>query len=212
MANQNDTVQRAKDAPIPNANQLRSIIPRVVANLREDQRGTATRALENIASMLDSTVQAFAKKMRGQAWTDAGREYAAAEARAEAEAALRVLADSATKDHRDHMQQLDAELAEVPAINEFRATEIRSLLREMNRSERESFIAQSDDPEVLASIVHGPRSFPLASEQATERARLNFNRATRPDKVALRADTESFVSAVENYTDTVQRELKRVVR
>jgi hypothetical protein len=212
MANAKDTVQRATDAQIPNSNQLRSIIPRVVANLREDQRGTATRALENIASTLDSTVQSFAKKMRGQAWTDAGREYAAAEARAEAEAALRVLADSATKDHRDHMAQLDAELAEVPTVNEFRAVEVRTLLREMSRQEREAFIAQSDDPEVLASIVHGPRSFPLASTEATERARLNFNRATRPDKVALRADTESFVSAVENFTGMVERELKRVVR
>jgi len=211
MGNTTNTVV-AKDAALPTGEQVRSIIPRVASNVREDQRAMLTGVLDNAARVIDSSVQALDRKLKGFAFTESGRELVASEAVAEATAMLRVITDSATKDHRAHMAALDAELAQVPEINEFRATEIRTLLREMKPSERELFIARNDDPEVLAAVAHGPKAFPLASDDATNRARLNFNKAFRPEKVALRDDAESYVTAIDNFADMVARELRRVLR
>ena len=197
---------------VPNSNQIRSIIPRVASNVREDQRGALTGVLDNAARVIDSAAQAMDKKLRGFAFTPQGRELLASEAVAEATAMVKLIADSATKDHRAHRAALDAELAHVEPINEFRATEIRTLLRDMNRNEREAFIGTASDPEVLAAIVHGPRAFPLASGDATTRALLNYNKAHRPDKVALRDDADSYVNAVDNFAEMVTRELRRVLR
>ena len=188
------------------------IIPRILDGQRADQRGKLKGVLENIASTFDTAAQSFDKKMRSQPWTQAGREYAASEAITEATAMLKVFADSATQHHREHMAALDAELSQVPSINEFRAVEIRDLIRDMTRSERDAFVAQNDDPEVLSAILHGPKSFPIASTDSVQRALTNFNRAHRADRVALRDDAAAYVSAVENFADMVARELRRVLR
>ncbi|MBA3640046.1 MAG: hypothetical protein M3541_11700 [Acidobacteriota bacterium] len=176
------------------------------------KRGAATGVLENIASLFDKTVQAADKKLKGQAWTDAGREFALDAARAEAEGMLRVIADSATQRHRDHLAQLETEMQQVPEINEFRAVEIRKLLRNMETRERELFISRSCDPEVLAAVVHGPRSFPLTTDDAVTVGLTSYNRAHRPQQTALAEDARSFISAVEGFSDTVARELRRSLR
>jgi hypothetical protein len=208
----NSEAIRPADVTLPTARQLRSIIPRAVAGLRDDQRGNATGVLENIASVLDKSVQAADKKLKGQQWTEAGREFALDQARAEAEGMIKVIADGATQRHRDHLTQLEADMSEVPTINEFRAVEIRSLLRSMDTRERELFISRSDDPEVLAAVVHGPRSFPITTDEAVRSGLVNFNRTHRAPAAALADDARAFVAAVEGFADTVAREIRRALR
>ena len=125
---------------------------------------------------------------------------------------LDVIASSATLRAKDHMRQLDAELADVPQIDERRALEIRGLLREMSKLDREAFITRADDPEILAAMVHGPKSFPLAGEETVSHALRNFNRAHRPDRVALRDDNETYITAIENFRDMVGRQLRAALR
>jgi hypothetical protein len=209
-----DVINVNPDQPaLPNSKQLRSnVIPRIAANIRDDQRGALTGALTNIAGILDATVIDFDKTTRTTALSPAGREYHVAKALTDAEGAIKVFADTATRDHRDHIAQLDAELSHVEPINEFRATEIRQLLRGMSTSEREAFIGSTGDPEVLAAVIHGPRSFPLASDGAVARGLRTFNKAHRLDKVALRDDAESYVTAVENFGEMVLRDLRRALK
>jgi hypothetical protein len=211
MANE-DTVLRPKDVDIPTANLLRSVIDRYASRVREDQRGQLTGTLHNVADVFDRAVKAADKKLKAQQWTAAGRELLMHEARAEAGAMIALIADAATKHHRDHLAALDAELSEVPTINEFRATEIRGLLRDMRKEDRDHFVSQSNDPEVLAAIVHGPASFPLVSDNAVKQALANYNRAHRASKAALRDDAATYVDVVTNFADDAQRHLADALR
>src|SRR5688500_1295657 len=164
-----DTTVRAKDGnQPPSANQLRSIIDRVASNVREDERGALTTTLRSMTEVFDKQVQATDKKLQAQQWSPAGRELVNNEAVAEATAMLKVQIDAATTHHRQHLAALDGELSQIDSINEFRAVEIRRLLREMPKSDRDHFISQSDDAEVLAAVVHGPQAFPIASDDAVK--------------------------------------------
>lgn len=193
-------------------NVLRTIINRYAERVRVDQRGPLTNTLNNIADIYDKTVQAADKKLKAQQWTPAGRELLMHEARAEAGAMIQLAVDAATRHHREHRHRLDAELSQVPTINEFRASEIRGLLRAMPKGDRDHYVMQSDDPELLASVVHGPRAFPLVSEDAVKRGMDGFNRAHRPQQVALRDDTDTFVSTVEGFAEDAQRHLRDALK
>src|SRR5215211_4250032 len=131
MANSNSNVITAKNSvtDLPTANQLRTgVIPRLVEGFPETQRHSLHTLLTGMTQVFDTTVSSFDKQVRTNNYSNAGRELVAIDAFTEATGMLRVQSDAATRHHRDHLAQLREELADVPAINEFRATEIRALL------------------------------------------------------------------------------------
>lgn len=82
----------------------------------------------------------------------------------------------------------------------------------MDRNEREMFLMRTDDPEVVAAVASAPAAFPIGSDDARKRLMENFNRAHRPDKLALANDLRAALAAVDNYRDMVLRELRKVLR
>jgi DNA-binding MarR family transcriptional regulator len=219
MANNSDVIvpSAMKETPnaqkLPTASYLRTaVIPRIVETQREDVRGPLHSTLHAMTQTFDHSVAEFDRTVKRTALTDAGRELTAADAYANATAMLAVQADAATKHQREHLAQLETKLSDVPAINEFRAAEIRNLLRGMSRNDREMFISRTEDGEVLAAVLHGPASFPLASADAQKQMLANYNRAHRAQDAALVDDLRSMIDAVENFKDTVARDLRKVLR
>lgn len=212
MANHNTTITAKDPSALSTLNQVESIIPRVTADLRADLRGSADSTCKSIVSIARTTVRDVDRRLRDFAYREDAAQLLKHGSIAEAEGMVAITVDSATKPLREHAAQLEAELADVPAINEFRATEIRQLVRGMDRREADTLVSRSHDPEVAAAVLHGPRSFPIASSDAMQRMLSGYNKTHRPQQTALLDDARTFVSAVEGFADTVKRELRRVLR
>ena len=206
-------VRVQQDVQTPSSKTWRSeIVPRLVADLHEGLRGTVTDALTQLNDVFDKQIAAFDGKTKTHPYTEGGRNYLAGELNSQAVGLATTLVDSRMNGARDHLRQLEKEMKAVPSLDAFRAAYIWQKLDAMERNDRETFLMRTDDPEIAAAVASAPAAFPIGSAEARERLMLNFNRAHRPDKVALATDLRNALAAVDNYKDMVLRELRKVLR
>jgi hypothetical protein len=212
MPNNNSDVQRAKDVTVPTLNILRTTIDRRVSHVRESMRNDLTKTLRSIVDTGEIQIKSTHKKLREQVWSPAGAELLKNEAIAEGVGMIKLLADAATKNARDHRGQLDRELSQVPEPpNAFLAHEVRQELKALDKSDRDFFLTRTSDPQLVSAVLHGPTAFPLGSDDARARMLSNYNKTHRPDKVALRDDAHAFVFAVEDFVEDAARHLRDVL-
>ena len=198
---------------LPSSRQWKDTATRITEKVRENLRGTVTTVLSGINTTFDAQVQSFDKKTRTHPYTPGGRDHLSAEMIAEGTSMMDVLKDAHTKNAREHFGQLQAELKAVPEIRDaFRAHYIWQRLDALDPRDRDQLLSRTDDPEVVSAVMHAPAAFPIGSDDARARMLTNFNKAHRPDKVALADDLETFLTAVDNYVDMVKRELRKVLR
>jgi hypothetical protein len=119
--------------------------------------------------------------------------------------------DRATKGVRAHAEQLRAELTKVLEPANWIVTDrIWRKLDAMSDAEREAFLRQTADEQVIAAVVHAPGAFPLASEATLRTLLTNYARAHRPEKMKLLDDAEAFVQIVDEFRDALLRRFREI--
>jgi hypothetical protein len=215
MAYQSDVVTSndVKPSNVPTAKQARSIIPRITADMTQQMGGQTTAALHQLADTFDKEVADLERTVRNSNLSDAGREYTVNERRAAFEAFTQVQVDAHTKAAREHAAQLEAELSMVPAPdNFFVISQIWKRLDSMSASDVDALLTQSNDPQLVSAVFSAPAIFQYGSEGARQRLLFNYNKATRPERLALLDDARTFIEAIANYRDMLVRRFKEIAK
>src|SRR5687768_9119875 len=94
-------IRAKQDAQKPSSTLWRDeIVPRVLADLHENVRGTVGDVLAQMNDLFDKQVSSFDGKTRTHPYTEGGRSYLAGELNAEASGMAAVLVDSRMKHAR----------------------------------------------------------------------------------------------------------------
>jgi hypothetical protein len=203
-----------KDDVLPGANMWRGeLLPRWESRVRENLRGKVREVGLSALDVATTSVQSVNTKLQRQVWRPDGAELLKRETIFAAEGQIDIFASRATTQARDHLGQLRNELERVPEpTNGFSAQAIWLKLDGLDPHDRNRLIANTDDPQVVSAVLHAPSVFALGSDDARRRMLASYNRAHRPQQVALANDLEAFISVVDEVTAGVKRLVRDALR